>query len=155
MILDDTLLPRPADWRAEGEHYVYETTQTPWTATLTATAVDGVGCRLWDLRTARTEALAAPLDLQAAATTLAGRITGLLEPLHFIEADAEHGLALCRSVEPTAKQAQRYYYELLQHRDGGVELRRYQAATPGQRRQQVPFSVTHEVLVKLVQDLTR
>jgi hypothetical protein len=154
MTLDDTLLQSPANWRDEGDYHVLQTTQTPWAATLTATAIDQIGCRLWELKTTRVEAPAGPVDLQATAQRLADRVTSLLEPLRFIEADGEQGLALCRSEEPTARQDQRYYSELLLHRDGGIELRRYQAATPGQRRQQVAFSLTHEAIVKLLGDLT-
>jgi hypothetical protein len=155
MILDDTLLQSPAEWRTEGDSYVFQTTQTPWTATLTATAIDQIGCRLWAVKTSRVEAPPEPVDLQATAERLASRVTSLLEPLRFIEADSDRGLALVRSQEPTARQDQNYYSELLLHRDGGVELRRYQAASPGQRRQQVAFSLTHEAIVKLLDDLTR
>lgn len=153
MTLDDTLLQDPANWRIEESFQIYQATQSAWSTTLTATAIDGIGCRLWELSTSRTTT--DPIDLQAQAEAIAGRVTGLLEPLRLLEVDAEHGLALCRSTEPTTRQGQRFYTELLVRTDGGVELRRYRAAVPGSPREQVAFTLTHEAIVKLVDDLTR
>jgi len=148
MTRDDTALRNPANWRAEGDFLVYQATDAPWTAAVKATALDAIGCRLWEVQATRADG--ATVDLKATAELLAGRVTGLLEPLRLVEADNEYGLALLRS----DAMDQASYTELLLHRDGGFELRRYRAATPGQRRQQVAFSVTHEALAKLLHDLT-
>lgn len=153
MILDDTLLHSPANWRTADDLHILETTQNGWTATLTASAVDTIGARLWEV--AATREGDAVADLKALAERVSGRVTCLLEPLRVLEVDTEQGLAVCRSQEPTTKQDQKYYSELSLHQDGGMELRRYRAATPGQRREQVPFALTHEALAKLVHDLTR
>ncbi len=153
MILDDTLLPKPASWRNEGEVHVFQTTEGPRSVTLKATAVDSIGCRLWEVQATCTNGPANAL--KELAERIAGRVTGLLEPLRLIEADTDQGVALVRSDVPSTKQEEAFYTELLLRQDGGVELRRYQAARPGQGRQQVAFSLTHEAIVKLVDDLTR
>jgi hypothetical protein len=80
----------------------------------------------------------------------------LLEPLRLLEFDAGQKTALLRSQQPDHNGEQLFYYEVLLQADGSCNLRRYQAAQqPGVRRQQVPFTLTHDALTKLIDDLTR
>ena len=83
------------------------------------------------------------------------RVTGLLEALKVIEVDVEHGRALIRSEEPSRRDNVLAYYELTLQGDGGCVMQRYQISLErGQQRQAVPFDLTHDVLGKLVRDLT-
>ncbi len=91
-------------------------------------------------------------ELAQLATQLAGRLTYLLEPVCLIEADADLGAVQIRSNPPQRDTAGTAYYELLGSTAGAWELRRYQK-TPSAPRQQVAAVLTHEVVVRLVDDL--
>jgi hypothetical protein len=93
-------------------------------------------------------------DLKARAEEVAGRVTGLLEPLRLVEVDASRQTAQLRSKEPARRGDDALYYELLLRGDGSATLHRYQAnrQTPG--RAETPFALTHDALGKLVDDLT-
>src|SRR5262249_44148854 len=128
--------------------------ESGWTAGLQADRVEALSCRLWEL-TLKPAAGAAPPDLKARAEQLAARVTGLLEPLSLLEVDAAQGVAQLRSDKPGHWGDGQFYYEVLLHAGGGTSVRRYQAPGKDQpRRQQVPFTLTHEALAKLVTDLT-
>jgi hypothetical protein len=154
MTLDETLLAKLADWRPDNGRDTLEAADpaTGWTVRLTADAVDGVGCRVWELALRPGTAPAA--DLSSRAQAVAARVRGLLEPLHVVEVDAPRQVALIRSDMPTQRNDALYYTELLLQADGASLVRRYQAPRPGEpRRQQIPFALTHEALGKLVSDL--
>ena len=125
-----------------------------WSAAVTAECVDIVGSRLWELSLRRTAE--APIDeLPTRAKRLCERVTGLLEPLCLVEVDAPRQLALLRSEQPGQLGDGRFYYEVLLDGGGGASVRRYQSPHAGEpRRRQVGFTLTHEVLAKLVRDLT-
>jgi len=116
--------------------------------------VDVVGSRLWELHLKRSAPLNPAPDLKARAQQVAARATGLLESLRLLEVDDVSKTALLRSDRPGQWGDGLYYYEVLLQEDGTTTLRRYQA--PGQelpRRRQLAFSLTHEALAKLAQDL--
>jgi hypothetical protein len=160
MTLDETLLPKLADWRpaGPGPHAFRAPLALPgWSVSLTADRADTVGCLATELAVARP---AGPAPASAAALTqravrIAGRVTGLLEPLKLIEVDATRSEALLRSDRPTARGDAVQYYELLLSGEHAATLRRYQApkAGPG-KREAVPFALTHEAIAKLAADLT-
>src|SRR5205823_5467794 len=129
---------------------------TAWSATLTADRCDELGCKLWEMTVRRLNAK--PLDgaqLQAWADRVAGRATGLLEPLKVVEVDAQRGEALLRSDEPAQKSEQLFYYEVLLKTVGEANVRRYQAShQPASKREQVGYALTHEAVGKLVGDVT-
>ena len=101
----------------------------------------------------RLEAAPTAADLKTRAERLAGRATGLMEPLRLIEVDAGRNVALLRSAAPQQRGDDLFYYEVLLQ-EGGAGVRRYQASTQGGARQQVAFPLTHEALAKLAADLT-
>lgn len=128
-----------------------------WTVELTADRTDQVGCLAWELR-ARRAAAPAALDaegVRAWADRVARRATGLLEQLRVIEVDAPRRVAMLRSHEPAARGDDLHYYEVLLTGAGDAGVRRYHASRQGsERREQVPFALTHEALGKLADDLT-
>jgi hypothetical protein len=151
----NAILENLANWRPKSERDTLEITGDGWNAAVTAECVDVVGCRLWEL-SLRRSAEAPAVDLSTRAEQICARATGLMEPLRVVEVDVPHNTALLRSEQPGQIGQERFYYEVLLHGDGGSAVRRYQTPQEGQpRRQQVAFTLTHEALAKLVDDLTR
>jgi hypothetical protein len=161
MTLAETLLQRLAKWRPDSGRQTLDVAhpESGWAVAVDAGQVEILGCRLWEVGLRRLQpAPKADLqgaDLRARAEQVAERVTGLLEPLRLVEVDASRGLAQLRSDRPGNWGDGHYYYEVLLQADGGAGVRRYQAPTADQpRRRQVPFTLTHEALAKLVADLT-
>jgi hypothetical protein len=156
MSLDGLLLEKIARWRPDGRQTLeVRAPGLAWFSTVTADAVDVVGCRLWEVSLGRSGE-AAPLgDLNERAVTVARRVSGLMEPLRLIEVDSARAVALLRSDSPTRRGDVASYYEILLQADGAVVVRRYEAPHGEEtRRQQVAYTLTHESLAKLVSDLT-
>jgi len=151
--LDETLLQKLAKWRPDSQRQSLAFTQqeSGWTGLLTADAVDEIGVRLWELTLTRTSPAAGDKSLVERAGLLASRVTGLLEPLRLIEVD---DAAQLRSTSPTRRGEERFFYELVLQKDGSTCLRRYRTTPASPRRDQVSFTLTHDGLGKLVQDLT-
>jgi hypothetical protein len=156
MTLAETLLQKLAKWRPDSGRQSLDVPHpaSGWSVTLDASHVEVLGSRLWEV--ALRPLAPAPLpDLRARALQQAERVTGLLEPLRLVETDADRGVAQLRSDKPGRWGDGAFYYEVLLHADGATRVRRYQAPTADEpRRQQVPFTLTHESLAKLVTDLT-
>ena len=157
MTLAETLLQRLAKWRPDNGRQTLDVAhpESGWTARLDAGHVEALGCRLWELTLKSSQPIPAA-DLNDRAGLIAGRVTGLLEPLAVVEVDVNHGVAQLRSHKPGQWGNGQFYYELLLHTDGTANLRRYQAPGKEQpRRQLVPFTLTHEALANLVGDLSQ
>jgi hypothetical protein len=154
MSLANQLLEKLADWRPDSRRSLAVPGQ-PWAVTLTADCADQLGCLVWELALRRSAPPAGDRPLQAWAERVAGRVTGLLEPLKLLEVDTLRDEALLRSEEPAERDGQLFYYELLLRGRGEALVRRYHGARNGEaRREQVAFALTHEALAKLVADLT-
>lgn len=155
MTLEKRLVERLADWRPDtpGQALTVADGTAGWAAVVVADAVDTIGGKLRELRVARTEPLANPPSLEDQARGIARRVTGLLEPLRLVEIDSGRAVAQLRSDSPASHGGERQYYEVLRHASGDTTVARYQAAA-GAPRQQVPYTLTHEAIGKLVRDLT-
>ncbi|MCA8988374.1 MAG: hypothetical protein KDA78_12065 [Planctomycetaceae bacterium] len=119
-------------------------------------SLDRIGCELNQLTLHLDGASTLnPQQLQLWADNLSRRITYLLEQVGPVEIDPIAGAALIRSQKPTTQGMTATYYEftLSCRAQGGVVLQRYEVVkgTPG--RNLVSMLMTHEVLVKLVDDL--
>jgi hypothetical protein len=123
-----------------------------WNVTLAADKNDSLSCALKELCLEKN----APIqeELKPWATRVAEHVTGLLEPLRLIEADQLLGKALLRSETPTVRDGKSFYYELLLVRTDRTfaTLHRY-AGQNGEKREAVPFVLTHDAIVKLVTDI--
>lgn len=152
---DVLLLEKLARWRPDGRQTLeVNVPETNTTVSITADAVDVIGCRLWEVALRHTGETKPTGDLKARAETVASRLTGLQEPLRLIEVDAPRNVALLRSDKPTHRGETAYYYEMLLHADGAATVRRYESSHEGEsRRQQVAYTLTHETLGKFVNDL--
>lgn len=156
MTLSETLLPKLSDWRpaGAGRHSWSESFPTSgWVVHIATDRTDSLSCLVWELTLTRTGEVPAGLTLKAWAAAIAGRVTGLMEPLKLHEVDEVQQVAILRSQAPTQKGDALAYYEVRLHGLTNVVVRRYTASktTPG--RTQVAFALTHEVLAKLAGDI--
>jgi hypothetical protein len=153
MTLASTLLEKLNEWRPP-ERASLTASDARWSVTLTADRADVLGCLVWELAVRRTGATPGG-DLKAWAERVAGRTTGLVEPLAVLEVDVVRNEALLRSDEPSPRGEGLFYYEVLLRGTDEAVVRRYQAwHDPAKKRQQTAFALTHEVLGKLVDNLT-
>ena len=120
---------------------------------LVLAAVDSLGCAFHRL-TWRTDRLqqASSQQLKQLGEYLAQRLQYLLEPIHLVEVDPVEPAVQLRSAPPQQDSTGRTYYEVLATTGGEISLCRYRKV-PGQARQAVPATVTHEVVRRLVQDV--
>jgi hypothetical protein len=155
MTLENQLLQKLADWRPDSpsDRLSVDDSASGWRATVQADSVDTIGCRLREVGVARLAPLDNPAPLAERAHQVADRVTGLLEPLRLVEVDAVGDVAQLRSDAPAVKGDTLAYYEVNLHGHGGAEVSRYEASHATGKRQQVPFTLTHEALGKLVHDL--
>jgi hypothetical protein len=119
-------------------------------------AVDSIGCSLEQLALTVPALNGAAFDaLKTWAQSLSRRITYLLEQIGPLEFDETAGEVLIRSTPPTQLPDGTQYYEiLLQSQQGGrFALQRYQAVKGQPGRSPIPMTMTHEVLLKLTDDL--
>ena len=145
MTLENTLLERLSEWRANGVRQDLHIAADGWATTVTADRCDELGCLVWELNLRRDGS--AGTDVKTWANAAAQRVTGLLEPLKIVEIDNIRNEAQLRSETPTQRGDKRFYYELLLRGNATALLRRYQV------REQTAFALTHEVLAKLAGDV--
>src|SRR5262245_29840217 len=155
MTLEETLQQKLASWRPDTQRQTLtvDHADSGWKLDLQADCVDTVGGRLWEVQLTRTRPAAQPVPLADQARRIANQVTGLLEPLRLIEMDSERDLAQLRSQAPAQRGGDLHYYEVLRHSNGNTQVARYQASHTTSKREQVPFTLTHEALGKLVRDL--
>ena len=125
-----------------------------WEVILVTDKSDSLSCAIRELGLGCHAPIAE--ELHAWATRVANRVTGLIEPLKVVEVDQPLGKAMLRSATPTVKDDKAYYYELLLERTSHTvaNLRRYAGDRHGgDKREAVPFVLTHDAIVKLVTDI--
>jgi len=160
MSLAEALLSRLGEWRpaGEGRHEVeVALPEQGWAVRLSADRAESVGCRLSRVEATRVEPVAEDdVALEAHARKAACRVTGLLEPLRFVEIDRGQHVALLRSDAPPVKGEAVQYYEVRYAGRNRVSVERFRANKAGKAgRESIPFALTHEALAKVVDDLVR
>lgn len=157
MTLDAMLQRKLSEWRPdrEGRHvFAYEDEATGAAVHLHVDRQDTLGCQLWEASVTRgPAAMQAEGNVTSWAKRIASRVTGLMEPLQLLEVDEAHGMALLRSNKPAARDADRFYYEVVLTKAGNATVRRYRGSKQPVQRQQVSFTLTHEAVAKLAADL--
>jgi hypothetical protein len=157
MTLAEILQEKLASWKpsGEGRHSWSEAfPDTGWTVHLAADHNDIVGSLVWELTLTRTADAPAGLTQKAWAERIVSLASGLMEDLKLIEVDDTRLEALLRSDTPSRKGEVALYYEVKLYDLSRAVVRRYQANTvAGNRREQVAFPLTHEVIAKLVGDI--
>jgi hypothetical protein len=158
MTLDEILYQRLGSWRPpEGRHELTLAEETPgWAVTIAADRNDEVGSLVWELNLRRVAgAPQRQVPLKDWAGNIAARVTGLLEPLKVIEVDPIQDQALLRSSAASQRGDKLYYYEVRLRGTSEAQVCRYQAKSNNNGpRDQVPFALTHETLIKFIGDLT-
>lgn len=155
MTLGETLHKNLSDWPAntDGPHEC-AASAGGWTATAHADKIDSVGARLNHLDLTRTAAAPEGTTLGGWADGVAKRATGLLERLKVHEVDATHDTAVLRSDAPSVKGGVAGYYEVVLKGTDQASVSRYQAdRAAGTPREQVPFTLTHDAIAKLADDI--
>lgn len=156
MKLDEMLLPKLADWQPQGPgpHHL-SVSADGWTGVVAAQRCDELGCRVWELTLrASAQPTLDEAGLRTWADRVACRVSGLPELLRVVEVDVIQGQALLRSREASRRKDGLAYFEVLLKASGEACCRRFRTTTqPKERREQVAFDLTHEVLAKLALDL--
>lgn len=122
---------------------------------LTATmhTVDRLACAFDALQFESSKLANKSLDeLKELSNRLCAKLSYLLEPIALIETDVDTCTTQLRSNPPLKEDDQTFYYEILVRRGGTVTFCRYQKQ-PGNVRQTVPATLTHEVLARLAEDI--
>lgn len=159
-MIAETLLEKLGEWQPAGEGRPSADIPLPecgWTIHLRADRVDTVGSVLTEIHAVRdTPVPDDPAATEARARTVAGRVTGLLESLRFVEVDRDRNIALLRSEAPKARGNDVRYYEVRFDGVNRVTVQRFTASkqSPAHREAQA-FTLTHEALAHLVEDLVR
>lgn len=123
---------------------------------LTYASLDSMSCGLEELRLSIPGLANQPFQLiEDWAKALSNKITYLLEQIGPLEFDPQAGEAMIRSIQPSQLPHGTVYYEFLLKSAAGnsVSLKRYEAKAGQPGRQPVTMHLTHEVLVRLVQDM--
>src|SRR5947209_6609522 len=101
MTLAETLLEKLADWKPTGSlpcRLVVTDPASRASAELAVEKLDSLACSLRSVTVVPDDETTAKLADRA--RNIAGRVTGLMEPLKLIEVDAAKGQALLRSEKP-------------------------------------------------------
>ena len=124
--------------------------------TMEFTAIDSMSCAFLQIELFAPALSGAAFDvLKKWGEALSRRITYLLEQIAPLELDPQGGQVLIRSTPPDKLPDGTQYYEIqLSSQPGGnFTLRRYRSIKGVPGRDPVPITVTHQVLLKLVEDL--
>jgi hypothetical protein len=128
--------------------------ESPHRVTLHLTALDTVGVAFSSLEFATSSrAEWTSESLNEWGNRLAGRITYLMEPLKVLEIDAGGGEVQIRSQSPTARNAERGYYEMRLFRQGLLRMKRFAFDETTRQRRESPCHLTREVLERMADDI--
>jgi hypothetical protein len=156
MTLRESLLPKLSEWRPAGAGRHSWASSFPthgWTVSLAADRADSLACLVWEVSLARSADPPAGLTLKAWAEAIAGRVSGLTEPLSVYEVDDLRGEAILRSKSPSRRDEELTYFEVRLVGLRSAIIRRFAAARNATGRTQISFAITHEALAKLADDV--
>jgi hypothetical protein len=122
----------------------------PWQATASAPRRDSIGAEVNEITVERNDA--GPGTVHGWADNFAGKARGLLEPLKVLEVDKTRDEAVIRSNPPSKDGTQVDYYEVKMQGTKKASVKR--CRNEGGQKQDIPFTLTHDGLGRLVDDLT-
>ena len=126
----------------------------PHRVTMHLTALDTVGVAFTSIEFATTSRAEWTSEaLSEWGNRLSSRITYLMEPLKVLEIDAGGGEVQIRSQTPTAREAERGYYEMRLFRQGMLRMQRFTYDGATRQRRESPCQLTREVLERLADDI--
>jgi hypothetical protein len=102
---------------------------------------------------ARRESNISVEELEKRGNSIAMKITYLLEDFKVIELDANSLKLQLRSVSPASDNSNPIYFEMLLNAAREISLIRYQFNKEAQTRTRIPYHITSEVLIRLINDL--
>jgi hypothetical protein len=154
----ETFLPKLVEHRpsSPGRSTLNHTdTASGWSVAATIEKADDLSCQLWDIAVQRKQPESAdPAAMKNWAHAIADRVTGLMEPLRVLELDDVRHEAVLRSESTTQRNDKRFHYEVKLQGTQSATLRRFQAGVePASKREQIPFTLTHETLGKFLDDV--
>ncbi len=127
-----------------------------WSIGVTGDRRDEIGSVLWEvgLRYTGDPQNRADATLSDWSKRVTENVSGLLETLKIIEVDSIRNEAMLRSDPPTPQNDKCAYYEIMLKGTTSATVHRY-LGTPdgGKRREQISYTLTNEVLAKLITDL--
>lgn len=119
-------------------------------------AIDSMSCSFVELRLTVPSLVNSAIDeLRKWGEGLCKRVTYLLENIGPLEVDPDAGELLIRSTPPQTSPSGTKFYEIIlqSHSNGSFTLKRYESEKGVPGRTPVNIQITHEVLLKLVEDL--
>jgi hypothetical protein len=154
-MLSEKLLEKLSEFAIDMDLPTSISTETAdWVITTEAERMERMSCRLNAVTLHRRGEAPANLTVRSWAERIAKSVSGLRENLRVVEVDDPAAAALLRSVSPSKKGSVASYYEVRLEGTGTASVKRYEADTKaGTPRVDVPFTLTHEVLGKLVDDI--
>ncbi len=118
------------------------------------TVVDRMSCSIRELRLQADRLENVAFDkVKEWADDICNRLTYLLENMGALEKDEKQKKVLVRSTPPGKQDGDTVFYEAVLHAPSGVSLQRFRSQAGQSGREQIDMHCTHEVLIKLVQDL--
>ena len=154
MTLAETLPQNLSDLPAGGATS-HEIAADDWNAELNLDRTDGLASVVRSLKVTRQTPSPAGATLAGWGDHVAERVHGLLEDVRVIEVDSTIDRAILRSETPAVQGGRRSYYEIELHGTDAATVQRFTAdRDAGTPRQTTGFTLTHEVLGRLVDDLT-
>lgn len=118
------------------------------------TVVDRLSCSIRELRLQADRLKSVAFDkIQEWADEICRRVSYLLENIGPLERDEKQKKVLVRSTPPGKQDGDTVFYEAILHAPSGVTLQRFRSQAGQAGREQIDMHCTHEVLIKLVQDL--
>ena len=118
------------------------------------TVVDRLSCSIRELRLHADRLENVAFDkIQEWADEICRRVTYLLENMGPLERDEAQKKVLVRSTPPGKQDGDTVFYEAILHAPSGVTLQRFRSKAGQSGREQIDMHCTHEVLIKLIQDL--
>jgi hypothetical protein len=141
----DSDVPTTVEWSTEGGAAV----------AVDFTVVDSLSCGFRELRVSaeRLKTAVSMSGLLSWADSVCQKVTYLLEHIGPLETDKAAQIVLIRSTPPVKSPGQTTFYEILVQTPGTLSLRRYTRAGHDADRSSCDIQMTHEVLVRLVQDI--
>jgi hypothetical protein len=153
----EAALRKIADWpTGEGRRtLVLPDDGSGWQSAVTTDHHDAVGCLVWEIEASR-KAPPGNDSLEGWAHRAAMRVTSLLERLKVVEVDQQRNEALLRSETPgvpARSESGSSYYEIVLQGTQRASVRRFRGPKSRNRREQVAFALTNEMLARLLADL--
>lgn len=150
------ILPRSLSSLSPGGATLLAQPGDDWNAEIDMDRHDGLASVVRSIALKRAAPAPEGATLAGWANAIATRVHGLLEDLNVVEVDATINEAILRSEAPAVHGDVRSYYEVHLHGTESATIERFAAnRAAGTKRESVGFTLTHEVIARLADDVTK